>query len=61
MRAPRIVTQSCIDRRTFLRGAGVALALPFLDSMTPAFSTTPCQSIRQARFPMAGGSPAFAI
>jgi hypothetical protein len=29
-----------IDRRRFLRGAGVALALPFLDSMTPAFSQT---------------------
>jgi hypothetical protein len=26
-----------ISRRHFLRGAGVALALPFLDSMTPAF------------------------
>jgi hypothetical protein len=38
MRAPCIVTQRCIDRRTFLRGAGVALALPFLDSMTPAFA-----------------------
>ena len=26
-----------IDRRTFLRGTGVALALPFLESMRPAF------------------------
>jgi hypothetical protein len=38
MRAPEFVTRSAIDRRTFLRGAGVALALPFLDSMTPAFA-----------------------
>jgi hypothetical protein len=27
-----------LSRRTFLRGAGVALALPFLDSMCPAFA-----------------------
>ncbi len=27
-----------MDRRRFLRGAGVALALPLLDSMTPAFA-----------------------
>lgn len=26
-----------LSRRTFLRGAGVAMALPFLDAMTPAF------------------------
>ncbi len=27
----------CLSRRTLLRGVGVAMALPFLDSMTPAF------------------------
>lgn len=27
-----------LSRRTFLRGAGVAIALPLLDSMTPAFA-----------------------
>src|SRR3954466_5955391 len=27
-----------LSRRKFLRGAGVALALPFLDSMRPAFA-----------------------
>ncbi len=27
-----------LSRRTFLRGAGVALALPWLDAMTPAFA-----------------------
>ncbi len=32
-----ISTQRCLDRRQFLRGAGVALALPFLDAMRPAF------------------------
>jgi len=30
-----------MDRRRFLRGAGVALALPFLDSMAPAFGQSP--------------------
>jgi Protein of unknown function (DUF1552) len=32
-----IVTRKHLPRRTFLRGAGAMLALPFLDSMTPAF------------------------
>ncbi len=35
---PTIITRRSIARRHFLRGAGVALALPFLDSMTPAFA-----------------------
>ncbi len=38
MRSPQFVTRCAIDRRTFLRGTGVALALPFLESMTPAFA-----------------------
>src|SRR6202050_4824457 len=29
--------KSSLDRRTFLRGVGVTLALPILDAMTPAF------------------------
>ncbi len=33
-----MVTGKHLDRRTFLRGAGAALALPILDSMTPAFA-----------------------
>jgi hypothetical protein len=32
--------QLSLDRRTFLRGAGASLALPFLDAMTPAFAAT---------------------
>ncbi len=32
------LTKRHLSRRTFLRGAGVTLALPFLDSMVPAFS-----------------------
>src|SRR2546427_12800771 len=31
-----IITKKKLDRRTFLRGAGVTLALPLLESMYPA-------------------------
>jgi len=34
-----IVTKKALPRRTFLRGTGVALALPLLDAMIPAFSS----------------------
>ena len=30
-------THRCLDRRTLLRGAGVALALPMLSAMTPVY------------------------
>ncbi len=33
------ITKKHISRRTFLRGAGVTLALPFLESMVPAFTS----------------------
>ncbi len=33
-----IVTRKSIARRSFLRGAGAAIALPFLDAMVPALS-----------------------
>lgn len=33
------VTKRHLSRRTFLRGTGVALALPWLDAMLPAFAT----------------------
>ena len=32
------VTKKCLPRRTFLRGAGVTLALPLLDAMLPAMT-----------------------
>jgi hypothetical protein len=35
------VTRRALGRRTFLRGAGAALALPLLDAMVPAFAATP--------------------
>src|SRR5213592_1455214 len=33
-----IITKKALSRRTFLRGVGVTLALPLLDSMVPALS-----------------------
>ena len=33
-----VIHKISIPRRTVLRGAGAALALPFLDAMTPAFA-----------------------
>ena len=38
-----------IPRRTFLRGAGAAIALPFLDSMVPALTTTVRAATAQRR------------
>src|SRR4051812_41095249 len=33
-----IITKFALPRRTFLRGVGATLALPFLDAMVPAMS-----------------------
>ena len=33
-----IVTRKHLSRRTLLRGIGAAIAMPFLDSMVPAFA-----------------------
>jgi len=35
-----IVTKKALNRRALLRGAGIAMALPLLDSMVPAFAAT---------------------
>lgn len=35
------ITKKAISRRTILRGAGTAIALPLLDAMLPAFAATP--------------------
>ena len=32
------ITRKAVDRRSFLRGVGATLALPFLDAMAPAFA-----------------------
>jgi len=33
-----IITRKHLQRRTFLRGIGAAVALPWLDAMVPAFA-----------------------
>ena len=33
-----VITKMALPRRTFLRGMGATLALPFLDAMVPALS-----------------------
>jgi len=42
----RIVTGKHLSRRTLLRGAGAAVALPFLDAMQPALAA-PVKSVRR--------------
>src|SRR6478735_3515637 len=42
------ITRKHLSRRFFLRGAGTALALPLLESMTPAFSAEAPRRVRLA-------------
>lgn len=35
----RVITKKALHRRTFLRGTGAAIALPFLDAMQPSLAT----------------------
>ena len=41
-----VISRKSIPRRTFLRGAGAALALPVLDAMTPAFAAPAAPPVR---------------
>ena len=43
-----MVTRKALPRRAFLRGLGTAVALPFLDAMTPAFAAAPKAPVRMA-------------
>jgi len=43
-----VIFKKAIPRRTFLRGAGAALALPMLDAMTPALAQSSARPIRMA-------------
>ncbi len=43
-----IVTRKALSRRSVLRGLGVSLALPALDSMTPAFAAPAVRPVRLA-------------
>ena len=40
---PFVSRRRALSRRRFLLAAGVALALPFLDSMTPPFARAPAK------------------
>lgn len=42
-----VITKMALPRRTFLRGMGAAVALPFLDSMVPAFAAAPAAAAVQ--------------
>ena len=35
-----MISRKCLNRRLFLQGAGVAVALPYLDAMAPAFAAS---------------------
>ncbi len=41
-----MIFRKAMQRRTFLRGAGVAMALPFLDAMVPAFAASATHPLR---------------
>jgi hypothetical protein len=45
-----LVTKKHIDRRAFLRGVGVTLSLPLLDSMVPALSPLNAAVVPKTRF-----------
>ena len=46
MKNVSFTTRSALSRRTFLRGAGVALSLPWLEAMQPAFAADPKTPMR---------------
>ena len=46
----RISTKRSLSRRSFLRGAGVALGLPMLDAMMPAFTKAGAEAAAPRRF-----------
>ena len=43
-----IMTRKFLSRRTLLRGVGTAVALPFLDAMTPALTAATARPVRMA-------------
>jgi hypothetical protein len=53
------LTTKALPRRTVLRGMGASIALPFLDSMVPAYAASAAATAPKRRRPR--GSPASAI
>ena len=45
-----IIRKKALDRRTFLRGVGTALALPLLDAMVPALHAASTRSTPRLGF-----------
>ncbi|MEQ1730142.1 MAG: DUF1552 domain-containing protein, partial [Vicinamibacterales bacterium] len=43
------LTQLSLPRRTFLRGLGTVIALPFLDAMVPALTSVARAAVRPKR------------
>ncbi len=50
-----IITKTALPRRTFIRGAGITLSLPFLDAMVPAMSAAAEPPLRTGFFYLANG------
>ena len=56
MNAPFVSARPALSRRNFLRGAGIALSLPLLDAMTPAFAGVVKSAMKDAAS-TPGGKP----
>lgn len=50
MKTANISTQTALSRRSFLRGTGVALSLPLLDAMLPAFARAEVKAVPRRFF-----------
>jgi hypothetical protein len=54
-----LATKTALDRRSFLKGSGVAIALPLLHAMTPAFTRAAASSSSPKRFVAMNASLGF--
>ena len=54
-----VITKMALPRRTFLRGMGATLALPFLDAMVPALSARAPATPRFAAIYVGNGANMF--
>ena len=54
-----LATKTALDRRSFLKGSGVAVALPLLHAMTPAFTRAATASFSPKRFVAMNASLGF--
>jgi hypothetical protein len=55
-----VITKLALPRRTFIRGMGATLALPFLDAMVPALSAVPKGAPRFAAIYVGNGANPYA-